>query len=694
MPAPPIPSNEDERLHALARYDILDTGPEGEFDDVALLAAAICETPVAMISFIDRDRQWFKARVGIETSETPREQAFCAYAIHDASVLVVPDATADARFSDSALVTSDPHFRFYAGAPIITVDGFRIGAVCVMDTQARSLSERQRSALEALARQVSRLLHHRHRMHVTSTLVDRSPVMIYAKDEQGRYLFANQRFHTLVTDGASPIGRTSAEVFGERVGRPLDEADRAVVTAEGLSGMDIAVYGAESEWLMSRFAFTRQGGSQAVSAIGVDVTAVGEATRRAGEAERQRREILESIPAVIWERRYDDEGELSSSFVSPYIRQLLGYTEDEWLSADDFWVRAVEMKYREALETNLRGALSTVSLLCELIGKDGKRVWAELTTSGQSSPQRTRTVIVDVTDLINARLRKEVDDRIYTEFSALNNELATAQRTVVQQRNDLRAMNEEKSQFIGMAAHDLRNPLAGILMFAEVLMRQAAPRLEEKQIAHIRQIQSVARKMSAIVNDFLDVSKIEAGHLVINLQSVDLTQLVQSVVDLQRPLADAKKTELVFVSQDTTPVAIDAGKVEQVVTNLLTNAIKFSAPGSVVTVAVTADSKAAVISVSDQGPGIAPELVPKLFVPFARGGATPTAGEVSVGLGLAICKRIVEGHGGRIRVQSAPGAGATFYVELPASQSISARITASTALPAQPSAPTSRQSSG
>jgi signal transduction histidine kinase len=697
MPAAPIPPNEDERLRALTRYDILDTSPEAEFDDVAQLAAAICGTHVALISFIDRDRQWFKARVGLDRTETPRAEAFCAYAIHDAPVLVVPDATNDARFSDNPLVTSDPHIRFYAGAPITTEDGFRIGTVCVIDMTPRSLSEKQRAALEALARQVSRLLQYRHRTHVTSTLLDRSPVIIYAKDQAGRYLYANQLLQTLVAPGVDTLGHTSTEVFGERIGRPLDEGDASALQGgDGSSGMDIAVYGAGSQWLMSRIVITRLNGARAVAAVGVDVTDIGEATRRAGEAEQQRREIIESMPAVIWERRYAADGTLSSSFVNPYIRQLVGYSEDEWLSTEDFWRRAVAPKDHVPLESNLRDARFPVALLCQLTTKEGKRVWAEVTTSGEASPHRTRTVMVDVTEAINARLRKEIDDRIYTEFSALNNELATMQRTVIQQRNDLLEMHDEKNRFIGMAAHDLRNPLGGILMFAEVLLRQTAPALDEKQVTLIRQIQSVTRKMSAIVNDFLDVSKIEAGHLALTLESADLTQLVHGVVDMQRPLAARKEIQLLFAPHDTTPVVVDAGKIEQVVTNIVTNAIKFSGTGSVVTIAVTAHADLTEISVADQGPGIAPELVPQLFVPFAQGDAKPTAGESSVGLGLAICKRIVEGHGGRIRVESTPGEGTTFYVELPTApvSSFSARATASVALAAEPSDSTCRQRSG
>src|SRR5215469_18109412 len=120
---PPLPKNEPARLEALRRYAILDTFPEQEFDDLARLAALICGTPIALVSFVDANRQWFKARVGLEAPETPRNVSFCAHAIAKAELLVIPDALKDERFRSNPLVTGEPHVRFYAGAPLVAQDG-------------------------------------------------------------------------------------------------------------------------------------------------------------------------------------------------------------------------------------------------------------------------------------------------------------------------------------------------------------------------------------------------------------------------------------------------------------------------------------------------------------------------------------------------------------------------------------------
>src|SRR6266404_2160375 len=156
---PDLHPQEEARLAALREYKILDTLPEQRFDDLALIASQICGTPVALITIIDSDRQWFKSKVGIDIPETPRDVSFCAHAILDESGLfVVEDATEDQRFSSNPFVTSEPHVRFYAGARFLSFNGLPLGTLCVVDQKPRHLSKEQRAALAALARQVEHQL--------------------------------------------------------------------------------------------------------------------------------------------------------------------------------------------------------------------------------------------------------------------------------------------------------------------------------------------------------------------------------------------------------------------------------------------------------------------------------------------------------------------------------------------------------
>lgn len=239
------------------------------------------------------------------------------------------------------------------------------------------------------------------------------------------------------------------------------------------------------------------------------------------------------------------------------------------------------------------------------------------------------------------------------------------QKSLVDQ---LSRANAAKNKFLGMAAHDLRNPLASIRGLAEFLADGTVGQLTPDQLELINMIHQASRGMVALVNDLLDVATIESGELKLDPQPVTLAELVEKSVALNALDATRKRTQLVFAQRPATAptITLDADKIRQVVDNLLSNAIKYSPPGSLVRVSLAVEPDGTqIIGVRDQGPGIPDNERDRLFKDFSRLSTKPTGGEKSTGLGLAICRKIVEAHQGAIRADNHPEGGCEFRIFLP-----------------------------
>ncbi len=297
-----------------------------------------------------------------------------------------------------------------------------------------------------------------------------------------------------------------------------------------------------------------------------------------------------------------------------------------------------------------------------------RMLYEELMRINNEQTNALRAAVKTQTDL---EAKAGRDNALYDELSRLNNELANLQRQLAKKNVALERLNEQKDQFLGMAAHDLRNPLGVIMMYSEFLLEEASCVLDEEQNEFLSIIHSSAEFMLHLVNDLLDIAKIESGELQLELQPTDLVTLVSHNVALNRVLASRKQIELSLqtleadAAKELSDIWVDVYKIDQVLNNLITNAIKFSEPHSEVKVSVFGEADEVIIAVQDEGPGIPGDEIDELFNPFARTSVKSTAGEKSTGLGLAIVRKIVVGHGGRIWVESEVGRGSTFYVALP-----------------------------
>lgn len=253
----------------------------------------------------------------------------------------------------------------------------------------------------------------------------------------------------------------------------------------------------------------------------------------------------------------------------------------------------------------------------------------------------------------------------FDELSRLNNELVGMQRELTIKNMELTELNNLKNQFLGMAAHDLRNPLGYIINYSEFIEEEKG-NLSQEQVEFVGQIKSLSSFMLNLVTDLLDVTAIEAGKIDLKYEHVDLVELIDHNIQLNQFLAHKKEITITFEKKVRSLfLLIDRGKMEQVITNLISNAVKYSSSKTKINVEVVQDLADIIISVKDQGQGIEKNELDLLFKPFQKVSSKSTAGEKSTGLGLFIVKRIVEAHRGKIWVESEFGKGSKFSVSLP-----------------------------
>ncbi len=285
----------------------------------------------------------------------------------------------------------------------------------------------------------------------------------------------------------------------------------------------------------------------------------------------------------------------------------------------------------------------------------------------------------------------KIEENIYNDLTMLNNELITVQRELTKKNIDLERMNEFKNRFLGMTVHDLRNPLMIVHKYNEIMLKELSPLLNKEYQEMIAAIYNSTDYMITMVNDLLEYTKLDSEKTILNLQSSSIVEIIKRSVSLNRIIAKQKEIDLVFsYKAHFNQVVLDSAKIEQVINNLISNAIKFSYPGSTIQVMLDKQQQNILLSVEDQGIGINESDQTKLFTPFKSFHETGTAGESCTGLGLAIVHRIVTAHGGKIWFKSQLNQGTTFYVLLKTDLSLPEQpdqpVVSPQATPSQPKA--------
>jgi signal transduction histidine kinase len=522
MISAPIMKEEADRLAAVEHYQLEGIGREPAFDHITQLAARLFDAPIALVSIVGSEMQCFRGACGIDASGTSRDIAFCSFAILGTDVMVVPDAVADERFHDNPLVTSEPHIRFYAGAPL-TVAGQTLGSLCVIDRKPRTFTAEEEQLLTHLAA-------------IVVDLIELRVGSLAATRERERAASEHALLHLTVenvTEGVALVDNDLRmmvwnDSFSEMFGYPPG------AVREGVSAADL-----------------------------MRITAV-------------RGELGPGQPDMI---------------VAAFIQSIK----------------------------------SSESRRIEITRQDGRvlDIWRKSIAGG-----RFIMTARDVTaERLTARLKEEL---------------------------------------VSTVSHELRTPLTAISGSLGLLAAGAAGQLPPKAEGLVAIASKNSTRLARLVDDLLDMDKLQSGQLHFKLADVDLANLLEEAREQNAPYAEKLGIILSLDIQDGPLISrIDPNRMLQVMSNLISNASKFSPQGSEVVVRLAKEGDQARISVIDQGAGISPEFRDRLFNRFAQEDASSQRGQSGTGLGLAITKGIVEQHGGTIEFDQTVAKGSTFHVRLP-----------------------------
>jgi len=670
-------------LAALFSYEILDTAPEADYQNIVLLAAQICRVPMALISLVALERQWFKAGIGLDVTETPRDLSFCAHAIlHAQDVMVVEDTRLDPRFVAHPLVTGQPNIRFYAGTPLVSPQGLALGTLCVIDHFPRTLTTEQRRALAVLGQNVMSLLElrkaHREQLrtianleqlriasHRLSVVASSTSHVVILTDAQGRIEWVNEGFVRVT-------GYTLAEAQGRTPGSFLQGPQTDPTTVHQMrrcvragTGFEVEVLNyhksGRTYWLAVEVCPVRDahGTVTGFTAIETDITARKEAEQRLLASQQRLSAITAQAPGVFFQFEVAPDGRRSCPFLSAGFAHIFGRDPAGVMARPILIFSFVRGTDRRRVRATLETAVAAAAPWNDSFGittPAGLVRWINARSVPSLRPDGTKVWLGLLTDVSELHAAREAAEE-------LNRQLKTAIGTAHQATQEAVQANAAKSQFLAMMSHEIRTPMNGVIGMTSLLL--ATP-LSPEQREYTETIRHSGDNLLTVINDILDFSKIEAGRFKLEREVFNLRDCIEGTLDILAPRAAEQGLDLLYEIADDAPLEVrgDTTRVRQILVNLVGNALKFTERGEVLVSAtseVTADGTFLRFVVRDTGIGIPRAAQGQLFLSFSQVDSTPTRKYGGTGLGLAISKRLAELMGGRMWVVSEPGRGSTFH---------------------------------
>lgn len=770
MLEPTVPQDDESRLAALRGLNILDTPAEERFDRLTRLAQHLLSMPIAVVSLVDSNRQWFKSCQGLDASETPRSISFCGHAILEDQLFIIPDALLDPRFADNPLVTDAPNIRFYAGQPLRAADGNRVGTLCVIDSKPRHLTQIERDSLRDLALLVEGELNSVDLKEMTdalqnsknrlSAILDNVLDGIITIDERGNVASFNKSaehifgfnaeevignnikmlmpepyhsehdgyLHNFVSTGKKKIIGIGREVSGRRKDGstfPMDLAVSEMRLADKrmFTGIirDISTRKKE-ERIQAQFSAIIESSSDAIMSKTLDgiVTSWNPAAEKMfGYSEREMLgqpmarlippERLDEEPKILDKIRHGEHIEHFETFrrrkngevfpisvtLSP-IRDAAGVIIGASKIAHDITERNLAIQTQRDDEARLSAILNNV--LDGIITIDEHGNIGSFNKAAEKIFGYTTSEVIgnNVKMLMPEPYHGEHDGYLHNYVSTAHKKIIGIGRQVVGRRKDgstfpmdlavsemqlgakrmftgiVRDITERvkiermKNEFISTVSHELRTPLTSIRGSLALIVGGVVGELPPAVKPLVEIAHKNSERLILLVNDILDMEKIEAGKMEFDMRPIKLMPLVEQAMDGNRAYGEQFKVS--YELESTLPDAMikaDANRLMQVFANLLSNAAKFSPSGGKVLIAVERIGQRIRVAVKDNGSGIPDEFKGQMFQKFAQADASDTKKKGGTGLGLSITQAIIEQMGGSIGFTSQPNVLTTFFVEFP-----------------------------
>jgi PAS domain S-box-containing protein len=655
----------------------------GTLQAIVDAAAEAFGVNTAAVIVRDGTERHYLAACGTPPDALAWKLAFGAFAMSRTAGFVVEDATLEPRFAEDPMVGGgEGGLRFYAGAPLVVPDGAAHGVLCVLSHEPSTAPAAAMRLLPVLARHVVAELELRrrdelHREELAARdragaayrsahelrsapgltegrvrdlvygFLDDAPIRASVQDLDGRVLYANQRFHDWSASGDAPPDNNDRTLVpaelapqvlaGDHFVAETGEAWKAELVAAAQSGESLTIR-------VDKFPIRLDGaGPQGIGTIWTDLTEFIQVGRALRESQQQFQDLAENLDEVLLVFQPEPRKIL---YASPSIERVLLITPQDAtrISAfgsavypDDRGVFVEMFSARSKMRGEFRSYLP-----------DGRLRYFRFS----SAPVPSRDGAID---RIVCSLVDVTDQKL-------------AEQALVAARDEAQSASRAKDQFLSRTSHELRTPLNAILGFGQLLQRQA---LTEVQSDWVRHVLVAGRHLLQVITDVLDLGQVSSGEIQLTLETVSVAASVAAVLSLLEPVAAARGTRLhdLTTGSDGQPsrvvVQADARRLKQILTNLISNAIKYTPSGSEVRVEVEDRESAVRLLVTDNGPGIDSVDQTRLFEPFERLAATSSNIE-GTGLGLALCRELAHAMGGQVGLTTTPGSGSTFWVEVKA----------------------------